>query len=268
MSETPAKSPLGFLREPFVLFLLAGAAIFIANAVVAAIGKTEVVYSPAIEAQLVEDFEIVTGRKADADDREILRNNYIADALLFREAIDRGMHLTDPKTRTELTNKMRYLIVGAPSDPSEEDMIDYYASNLDRYRSEQGATFSQVYFVDKPANSDAVLADLNAGKTVAGDDFWLGRDFPEYDNSVIRGIFGQPFLDGLHAARIGTWYGPVSSERGWHFVRKDAEVEPRLIPYQEIREQVRRDIVADEAQSAIDAEVAKLREKYRVVEQD
>lgn len=253
-----------FARDPLFAFLIIGGGLFAGYHVIELNRRQPVHYGRDIENALVQDFETVAGRKATAVDKARLRKDYITDELLFREAIDRGMHLTDSQTRKQLTDKARYLLAGAPAEPSEEQLINYYSEQLKRYQAEPKITFQQIFFDTAPADPAAILAKLDQGENVRGGDFWLGRNFPGYGESMVRGIFGQPFVERLRKAPQGTWFGPVRSSRGWHFVRKDAITGSALIPYSEVRDQVRQDFMITQTNSAIDAEVARLMRKYDV----
>lgn len=256
---------LRLARDPLVVFLLAGVAIFAAYFAVDRLQRGDPIrYTPEIARQQVAEFEGASGRKATAADRARLRDDYIGDELLFREALARGMHLTDPEIRARMVDNLRYLVVGAPADPTEEQLIDFYAAHPDLYRSEPGISFAHVFFAQRPRDSAALLARLNAGETVAGEDFWMGRAFPDYGISMIRGMFGQPFLAGLERAPAGRWYGPVQSPRGWHFVRKTGRRAATRIPYATARAQVRQDYLAARGREALDKEIRTLKGKYDV----
>ncbi|PCD02113.1 hypothetical protein COC42_11585 [Sphingomonas spermidinifaciens] len=258
--------PRRLLRDPLFAFLIAGIAMFVAYAAIEARRTPPVAYTPEIERALVEEFEALAGRDARPADRARMKRDWLTEELLFREAIDRNLHLTDADTRKRLVDKVRYLIAGAPAEPDEAALVDYYSSNLSRYRGEPRTSFEQVFRAERPADAAALLQRLNVGSAVAGDDFWLGRDFPRYGDSMVRGIFGQPFVKALHAAPPGRWVGPIRSPRGWHFVKKREALPAALIPYDQIRDQVRQDLVMAETARAIDAALGRLREKYDVGE--
>lgn len=252
------------VRDPLFSFLLVGAAIFAGYAVIEQQRNPAVRYTPEAEKALVDEFEMLSGRKADAADRARIEKNFITGELLFREAIDRNMHLTDGETRARLTDKVRYLIAGAPVEPTEEQLVDHYSNNIALYRSEPKTTFSQIFRSTKPGDSAAILAALNSGQTVPGDDFWLGSAYPAYGDSMVRGIFGQPFVTRLKEAQEGVWFGPVQSPRGWHFVRKTGSIAPALMPYSAVRDQVRQDYMMARTNAAIDGAIGKLKEKFDV----
>lgn len=251
-------------REPLIPFLMAGALIFAGYYFSEQQRSNPIRYTAETEKQLIEEFEAVSGRKAEARDRERLRDDFIADELMFREAVDRGMYLTDPAARERMIDRMRYLVVGAPAEPTEQQLVDYYASHADIYQTEPGISFSQVFFASNPENGPALLARLNRGESIGGDDFWLGREFPNYGHSMIRGMFGQQFLKELEDSQTGQWLGPIRSSRGWHFIRKTGVSAPIRIPYADARMQVKQDYILDGTQAALDKEIAKLKEKYDV----
>lgn len=251
------------LRDPLILFLILGAGIFLAYALMTR-GERRIEVTRAMQASLAGDYETLTGHPPDAAAQAKLVRDYVANEMLFREAIDRGMHLTDKATKQRLIDRLRFAIAGMPAEPTETQLIDYYAGHRALYRSEPQMSFEQVYFAQAPADPAAILARLNRGERVQGDDFWMGRRFPGYGQSMIRGLFGQPFLLALGRAGAGGWFGPVRSRRGVHFVKVTGTRQPALIRYTDIRDQVRQDYLAAQAGGAIDAEVSRLERSYDV----
>lgn len=253
-----------FARDPMLAFLLAGGAIFGLYALTT--GGDPVVYSADIHQALVAEQEALTGRASTPAERQRLMDDYVADELLFREAVATSVHLSDSVTRKRLVDRMRFLAVGNPDEPTEAEMVNHYAEHMEDYRAEPKFTFEQVYFAKQPADAAGTLAALVRNEAVTGDDFWVGRQFPRYGVSMIRGIFGQPFVDRLEAVPQGQWVGPIRSPRGWHYVRKSERVAPAIMPYAEIREQVQRDLMMARTRALLDARVGELKERYGVVD--
>lgn len=254
------------LRDPLFAFLAAGVGLFAGYQLIQRLEQPPVVFTAEIAQAQVADWETLTGRKASAADRARLKADYIAEELLFREAIDRNMHLTDGETRKRLVDKVSYLIAGAPPEPSEEQLVDYYSGHLALYRAEPRTSFTQIFRQRKPADAGVLLARLNAGDVIGGEDFWLGRDFPRYGDSMVRGIFGQSFVNRLKDAPEGRWIGPIQSPRGWHFVKKSERIASALIPFPAMRDQVRQDYMNAHSNAAIGTALAGLKEKFDVVE--
>ena len=215
-------------------------------------------------AALVRDFEAVAGRKAGAEDLARIEHDYIADELLFRDAVASGLHLTDPMVRGRLVEVMRLRAAGELPDPTAEELVNHYSEHLDRYRSEPAASFEQVYFAGPIVDPAATLAALQAGASVAGEPFPQGERFPRYGRSMLRGLFGQAFVDALWTAPVGPWTGPIRSMHGWHYVRVTERLAPVLLPFETVREQVATDFVAAAIQDAVDRRVAELEKSYEV----
>jgi peptidyl-prolyl cis-trans isomerase C len=244
------------IREPFIVFMVAGASLFALHALLQARHPDAVRVTDGTRAQLAADFAAITGREPGPEDLERLVHDYVADELLFREALQSGLHLADGPVRNRLIEVMRHRIAGALPDPTEEQLVNHYAENLARYRSEATVSFSHVFFRDRPVDGDAILAQLARDGPVTGEPFHQGREFPGYGTSMIRAIFGRPFLAALQAAPLGQWSGPLQSSQGWHFVHPTERQSEALLPFPAVREQVENDLRVALIQQAVDAHVA------------
>lgn len=252
------------VREPLLVFAVCGAALFGLHAHLAGRGDAVVVLSTATRAALVEDFEQLTGRTASAADIAAIERDWIADELLLRDALDAGLHLADVDIRGELIRTQRLQVAGVLPDPSDEQLVDYYAEHLARYHGEPTISFEHVYLQAPPDDAAATLARLQGGEKVAGDPYWQGSQFPHYGQSILRGMFGQPLVDALWAAPLDQWSGPLQSPRGWHYVRPTERLPATLLAFADVRDQVERDYLASEIERAVDRRVAELRERYPV----
>lgn len=251
------------LREPLVVFAALGGAFFLLYHLSTA-DERVIEVSKADQASLVADYEMLTGRKADAAQTKLLVDDYVTNEVLFREAIGRGMHLTDRETRQKLTDKMRFLVAGAPPEPTEEQLIDFYSENLDLYRSEPKISFDHVFYQAQPDDAPKLLKVLNSGGAVQGDEFWMGQQMVNYGESMVRGMFGQAFLTKLEQAPKGEWIGPIASIRGVHFVRVSGGEAPEMMPYAQIRDQVRQDWHNRQIEGAIAGQMKVLKPKYEI----
>lgn len=250
-------------RDPFLVFLAVSAVIFALYWVLSA--RHDTIDVPlSVQKSLSDDYELMTGKKPDQQARDKLIHDYVANELLFREAVERGMHMTDKTTKQRLIDRVRFMIAGAPPEPSEDQLMSYYAAHRDLYRAEARMSVDHVYFEKEPADAAALLARLNAGGVVKGDDFWMGHDLPDYGESMLRGMFGQPFLDRLHKLPLGQWTGPMKSTRGWHFVRVRDCGPAAMLPYTDVRDQVKQDYQAEQTGTAVEKEVQRLERGYRV----
>jgi hypothetical protein len=159
---------LRIIREPLFAFVVMGGVLYFAHSQLRSRHSEPVVLQAATRAALIGDFEKLHGRKATADDLARIERDYLTDELLFREALENGLHRSDPSVRSKLVENMRYRITGPLADPTDEQLVNYYSENLDRYRAEPVVTFRQVYFAERPPDPAAVLAQLRQGWPVTG----------------------------------------------------------------------------------------------------
>ena len=79
-------------RDPFIIFLMVAAAIFLLYWSVTA-SRPEIEVTVAVQKSLSDDYEMMTGYKPDPAARKKLIEDYVTNELLFREAVARGMHM-------------------------------------------------------------------------------------------------------------------------------------------------------------------------------
>jgi hypothetical protein len=252
------------LREPLFAFAVIGAALFLAHAGIQSSESEPIILRAPARAELISSFEALKGRKATADDITRLERDYVTDALLFREALDSGLHLSDPAVRSRLVEEMRLRITGPLPEPTDEQLVNHYSENLDRYRSEPTITFRQVYFAQRPADPAAILAQLRQGQAVTGQPFRHGLEFPQYGHSMVRGMFGQSIVEALSVAPLGQWIGPVESPYGWHYLQATERLPAALLPFGAVRQQVENDFLVALIDAAVDRRVDELRQRRTV----
>jgi hypothetical protein len=252
------------VREPLFAFVVIGAVLFLAHAGIQSRESEPIVLRAPARAELISSFEALKGRKATADDITRLERDYVTDALLFREALDSGLHLSDPAVRSRLVEEMRLRITGPLPEPTDEQLVNHYSENLDRYRSEPTVTFRQVYFAQRPADPAAILARLRQGQAVTGQPFRHGLEFPQYGHSMVRGMFGQSIVEALSVAPLGQWIGPVESPYGWHYLQATERMPAALLPFDTVRQQVENDFLVALIDAAVDRRVDELRQRRTV----
>ena len=251
------------LADPLTHFIIVAAVIFFAYSLHRP-DKPRIAVSVAIQQSLSKEYELLHGQPPDAHALTELLDKHVADEVLFREALAQGMHLNDAKTRERLVEKLRFTLTDTVSDPTAEELVNFYADNLPLYYSEPKLSFDQVFYAKPPADPAEVLGQLRAGTQVAGDAFWLGSHFEDYAQSMLRGVLGQRFIEELHSAPVGEWYGPLESARGTHFVRMRGIAPSTLMPYTQVKDQVEQDWFARKRESSVQAKIHEAQEKYDI----
>jgi hypothetical protein len=255
---------LRILREPLFAFAVIGGVLYFAYAGVRSRDPEPVILRGQARAELIAGFEALKGRKATADEIGRIERDYVTDELLFREALENGLHLADPAVRSLLVEEMRQRITGPLPDPTDEQLVNHYADNLDQYRSEPVVTFRQVYFTQRPPDPAATLAQLRQGDPVTGQPFRYGDEFPRYGHSMLRGMFGQPIVEALSVAPLGQWIGPVESPYGWHYLQATERMPAVLLPFDAVRQQVENDFLAAQIDAAVERHVEEMRQRHAV----
>jgi hypothetical protein len=259
-----AADPPRRIGDPLFAFALGGVLLFAAYALTAPLRAPPLVVDATTRAALVADFEALAGRPALEADVERLLQRHIADELLLRDALDRGVHLDDPEVRKVLVAAMRREAAGLLPDPTDEQLVDHYASHAGDYIGEDSVDFAHVHFAQAPADPANLLERLRGGETITGEVSVHGSDFPDYGRSMLRGLFGAEFVDALWRSPVGDWSGPIASTRGWHFVRLDARREGRRLPFAAVRGQVEQDFLSTQIEAAVARRVAYLRQRHEV----
>ena len=221
--------------------------------------------SPNNRVVFVEQYESLVGRKATPEDIAKIENDFIEEEVLFREALAKDFHLIDPAVRTQLIEQMRYQLMEDFQDPEEAQLVQYYLENIKRYYHEATVSFQHVYFASEPDDASTLLVALNAGEEVSGDEFWQGRDMPNYGESMIRGLFGKPFLDSLVASEQDKWFGPTESLFGWHFYKVSAREPTAPMPFDEARQQVGNDYIRSHMSNSVQSFTQDLDGKYEII---
>lgn len=254
-----------FIREPLFLFSVVGIAVFAWYFYLESKTTEVIQLDPYTKAEFIDQFELLTGRKATEDDIKRIEKNFIEEEILFREAIASGMHLTDPKIRIDLLTKMRYQITGIMPEPTESQLVQYYLDNIKQYFIEPGVSFRHIYFKQQPDSAEAMLQKLLEGETIQGDEFWHGYDMQQYGESMIRSIFGPVFLQNLKQAPLNQWIGLVQSTTGWHYVVVSDRQPETPLSFDDALPQITQDYINAGIQNAVSSKVKELESQYQVI---
>ena len=273
-----------FFREPLFHFLLIGAGLFLlfgwrGGPASLPAGQTGPPSAKIIVTQDDMDQTIVTFAKTwqrppTEEETKGLVEDLVRNEIYYREAMAIGLDRDDGVIRRRMRQKMEFILedISAQTEPTDEDLVAYMKKHPDSYLLDPQIAFRHVYVnVDKRgknAEADArqILAQLNQGTDPdsVGDPLLLDAEIrlsPLWD---IRKQFGEEFGRNLLELKSGKWEGPVRSGYGLHLVLVEKRVGGRLPELKEVRDMVRRDLMAARQKELKDAAYAKLRERYLV----
>lgn len=261
-----------FVKDPLFIFIIISAAIFSVYYLLEENSQPQFNFSPEMRAELIQEYQEISGIKASAELIARLEKNYITDEILFRYAVDSGMYLIDPVTRSSLIEKMRFRISALVPEPTEVELVNYYAQNMQAYYTETSFSFTHLYFKNLPVYSSSntstsasnMLLKLNSGEAVQGEVFLHGNDFSLISEGMLRGLMGDKFLLAISSANVGQWEGPFASNYGFHFVKLLAKTPPQPMPFSVARNIIANDLIQIETDKAIDLKVQSLAHEYDI----
>lgn len=268
------------LREPLVHFLLIGATLFAAYGALnkdAANSPEDIVITPGQIENLAYSFAKVWQRPPSTDELMGLINAHMKEEILSREAMKLGLDQDDSVIRQRLKQKMEFLAedFAAASEPTEAELADYLKNNPDRFANEPEFTFRHVFLDPEkrgdrlPADAAALLAKLNkqgaaADASSAGDNLLLPWEFTDEPRHAVVAQFGEKFAAGLTKVNVGEWSGPIQSGYGTHLVYMVHRNERQLPALEEVRAEVKSELMNERRQEANLKFMNGLIEKYNV----
>jgi PPIC-type PPIASE domain len=245
------------IREPFIHFLLLGAAIFIANRLVSGRAENQpgkIVITQGQITSLVIGFSRTWQRPPTREELEGLIRDRVREEVYSREAIAMGLDRDDPIIRRRLQQKLAFVTddVAAVAEPTDAELADYLKTHAASFGVDRKFTFSQVY-LDPNKHRERLAQDAKEllvqlrqrGRDVdlssLGDTFLLEHRFEAAPTTEIAKQFGDKFVAKLTDVPIGQWFGPVESGYGMHLVFVEERTEGRLPELAEVRDPVRRE---------------------------
>jgi hypothetical protein len=252
------------MRDPLLLFVITGVVIFAVYKGLEDNYQARINLSTEARDQLVEEYQAITGLQASPDAIAQLEKNFISDEILFREAINAGMHLIDPATRSSLIEKMRFRTSALITEPTDAELIAYYANNMQRYYTETALSFEHVFFKTLPSNAQTLAIKLQSGEVLNGDRFVHGNQFLDISEGMLRGIFGERFLSALQTLDLAQWNGPLPSTHGIHYVKLKSKKPPQPIPFATARNTIANDLIRARVEQAVESKVQDLMVQYEI----
>ena len=270
----PRSSWPNWARDPLLVFLLIGAAIFAADTWLGGDDDRVIVVPQTQIDRLATLWETQMGRPPRAGELDALIDDHVREEVMVREAQRLSLDEDDAIIRRRLAQKLSFLTedVATLAPPEADELLAYFEDNRSRYATPAVATFSHIYF--SPDRREDALADARRALGVidpeawrkAGDPFMLGRTYAHASLSRIERDFGSDFRAALdRLAPSPDWQGPVESAYGFHLLRVDAKSPALGADYESVAARVARDFDAARRAAANAAYFEDLKAQYTVV---
>jgi len=277
---------LRLIKEPLVHFLAIGTALFVIWAYwgqpdVEEQGKSITITAGEIK-WLTDNWEKLYSRPPTAEEREGLINQYLKEAILYREAVAMDLDKDDTVIRRRLAQKLEFLSQDliSPQPATKGELQSYFEAHIDRYQAPDLITLTHVFFdPDKRGNRTLKDAETIKTKLIAlkqppqdarsfGDPFMLQSYYPERSEAELAKLFGRGFAGPVFELAPRQWHGPVLSGYGTHLVYVHDRQEAAPPAFADVQEQVRQDWTDDKREQLNEQYIASLIGRYDVTIED
>jgi hypothetical protein len=267
------------LKEPLLHFALLGAALFAAHGWMrpdSAAGAEEIVVSTGQVEHLAIGFSRTWQRPPTFDELKGLVDDYVKEEILGREAIALGLDRNDTVIRRRLRQKMEFVAedLAVMAEPSEAELETYLSAHPDDFLEDSRTSFRHVFLREdrgERLESDAaeLLAQLRragpeADVSMLGDGLLLPGEFTLERQQGVAAQFGSEFAEALDEIAVGAWAGPLRSAYGLHLVLVSERGGGLLPALDEVRDAVRRELMAERRERMNQQLVEDLLQKYQV----
>ena len=149
---------------------------------------------------------------------------------------------------------------------SEEEAKAFYEENPQHF--EKGATVSAKHILVKEEETcKEILAAIESGEKLFEQAAQESSTCPSGQRGGDLGEFGKgqmvkEFEEAAFSAEIGQVVGPVATQFGYHLIKVEARKEATVAAFEEVKEQIRRNLLSQKQNQAYSDKVAELKAKY------
>lgn len=182
--------------------------------------------------------------------------------------------MIDQATRDILVSKYIEEVVDVKARPSDEELHEYYEAHQDQYTELERIRAQHIFSKDK-----AKLEDLKRRVEEGGEKFTTLAHIYTEDNiskaeggdlgyfnpgGYIKSIgFSQTFSDAVAAMEPGKVYGPIKWEQGYSLVRVNEKVPARVVPYEDVRDDIASRMAQEKLEQVRDEHFAAVAKNYK-----
>ena len=217
---------------------------------------------------LVTAWKSKVGRNPNDDEITRIINNLVEEEILYREALKLGLDKEDRIIKRRLAQKISFLKQESiPDSPSNQDLIEYFNKNNDKYFIDPTYTFSHYFFSSENISNERAskaYSDLLNNIDINSDPFFLGKNFVDLSVKKIEREFGKDFSINFVNVELNKWVGPIKSPFGHHIIYVTKYTEGYLPDITNVLKQVEVDFLQDQRDKAIENYLNKIRSEYKI----
>lgn len=240
--------------------------------IVAQVGDTKIAetdvlnYIRNMDPQFAQQFQSEEGIKQIID--ELIRQE-----LLYKDAIENKMDEEEEflkvleDTRSSLIKSYAFSKAIEGVNIDEKEVMEYFESVKEQYKQPAGVHAAHI-LVDEEEKAKEIIEKINKGEEFET----LAKEFsscPSKDNGGDLGVFypGQmvpEFDQKAFAMEEGEISEPVKTQFGYHIIKVIEKTEEKEANFDEVRENIRMELMRQKQQAAYLEKVNRLKEKYPV----
>ncbi|MCA0756440.1 peptidylprolyl isomerase [Paenibacillus sp. N4] len=222
------------------------------------------------EKLITQEAEATNITVTDADiDAEIalIKKNFGSDDEFNNALAQYNMTLDSLKKDTKINLTIRK-ILEPKTDVTEAEIKEYYDANKESLGTPEQIQASHILVATKE-EAEAILAELKKGADFATLAKEKSTDPGSKDNGGDLGFFGKgamvaEFEEAAFALKVNEISGVVQTEHGFHIIKKTAEKAAVVPTLEEKKEEIRKQLVATEANELSQAWMTEIREKAKI----
>lgn len=166
---------------------------------------------------------------------------------------------TAPQFRKLTVVKLAAEDVLSRAEVDDAAIADHYQANIDLYTQPASRTVTQVVAPDE-ATAQAVAEAVRGGASLADAARTAGAPAPMDMGAVSEGGLPPEMAEPVFALTAGQTSAPVASPLGWHIFHVETVSEAVQKPLEEVREEIRQRIAAEQAVTLLYEESANLQD--------
>jgi len=209
------------------------------------------------------------------DGKERFLEELIKKELIYQDAKNKGLDKDkEILAQVEEFKKMTLLSLVLKKEieekvqVSDEDAKDFYNKNQDKFKKGEEIKASHI-LVDMEKEAKDILARLKKGEDFAKLAMALSKDKGSAAKggdlgSFTRGRMVPEFEEAAFSLKPGEISAPLKTQFGYHIIKVIERKEGNMVPFEEAKETVTRQLLSEKQKGAFDAYIEGLKKKSKV----
>ena len=256
------------MKYKISIFFIIGLSLYLIDTALNSYDDKEIYISDQEIISLVTAWKSQVGRNPNDDEIARIINNLVEEEILYREALNLGLEKEDKIIKRRLAQKISFLKQESiPKSPSNDELIDHFNKNKDKYYINPTYTFTHFYFSSEKNSKERstnAYKDILINSSINADPFFLGKNFVNFDLRKIENEFGKNFSSYFNKIELDKWIGPIKSPFGHHIIFVSSYEEGYLPDIASVLKQVEVDYLQIKRDQAVQEYLNQIKSEYKI----